>query len=116
MFGRKSEKIDPDQFELTLEDIETAIAQVEAEGEANPLVMPTQTATPRKANRGSLPRHLPRIEEVIEPESTLCDCGCERDSSRSPAVSIVTDHIDQSLPPLPFHHMDGSLECSRKVG
>lgn len=78
MFGRKSEKIDPDQFELALEDIETAIAQVEAEGEANPLVTPTQTATPRKANRGSLPRHLPRIEEVIEPESTLCDCGCER--------------------------------------
>ena len=28
MFGRKSEKIDPDQFELALEDIETAIAQV----------------------------------------------------------------------------------------
>lgn len=71
MFGRKSEKIDPDQFELALEDIETAIAQVEAEGEANPLVTPTQTATPRKANRGSLPRHLPRIEEVIEPESTV---------------------------------------------
>ena len=78
LFGRKSEKADPDQFELALEDIEAAIAQVEAEGEANPLVMPTQTATPRKANRGSLPRHLPRIEEVIEPESTLCDCGCER--------------------------------------
>jgi hypothetical protein len=75
MSGRKSEKIDPDQFELALEDIETAIAQVEAEGEANPLVTPTQTATPRKANRGSLPRHLPRIEEVIEPESTLCGCG-----------------------------------------
>jgi transposase len=78
MFGRKSEKIDPDQFELALEDIETAIARVEAEGEANPLVTPTRTSTPRKANRGSLPRHLPRIEEVTEPESTLCDCGCAR--------------------------------------
>jgi len=78
MFGRKSEKIDPDQFELALEDIETAIARVEAEGEANPLVTPTRTSTPRRANRGSLPRHLPRIEEVIEPESTLCDCGCAR--------------------------------------
>lgn len=78
MFGRKSEKIDPDQFELALEDIETAIARVEAEGEANPLVTPTQTLTPRKANRGSLPKHLPRIEEVIEPESTTCDCGHER--------------------------------------
>lgn len=33
---------------------------------------------PRKANRGSLPKHLPRIEEVIAPESTVCECGCER--------------------------------------
>jgi len=78
MFGRKSEKIDPDQFELALEDIETAIARVEAEGEANPLVTPTQTSKPRKANRGSLSKHLPRIEEMIEPESTICDCGHER--------------------------------------
>ncbi|WP_370204845.1 IS66 family transposase [Pararhodobacter marinus] len=78
MFGRKSEKIDPDQFELALEDIETAIALVETEGEANPLVTPTRTSTPRKTNLGSLPKHLPRIEEVIEPESTVCDCGHER--------------------------------------
>lgn len=78
MFGRKSEKMDPDQFELALEDIETAIALVETEGEANPLVTPTRASTPRKTNRGSLPKHLPRIEEVIEPESTVCDCGHER--------------------------------------
>lgn len=78
LFGRKSEKIDPDQFELALEDIETAIALVENEGEANPLVTPTRTSKPRKANRGSLPKHLPRIEEVIEPESTTCNCGHER--------------------------------------
>jgi len=78
MFGPKSEKTDPDQFELALEDIEAGIAQVEAEGEANPLVTPTQTSKPRKTNRGSLPQHLPRIEEVIEPESTICDCGHER--------------------------------------
>ncbi|MGS5047549.1 MULTISPECIES: IS66 family transposase [unclassified Mameliella] len=80
MFGRKSEKMDPDQFELALEDIETAIALVETEGEgeANPLVTPTRASAPRKTNRGSLPKHLPRIEEVIEPESTVCDCGHER--------------------------------------
>ena len=29
-------------------------------------------------NRGSLPKHLPRIEEVIEPDSTRCCCGAER--------------------------------------
>lgn len=78
MFGRKSEKADPDQFEPALEDIEALIALVEAEGEANPLVTPTQTAKPRNANRGSLPKHLPRIEEVIAPDSTACVCGTER--------------------------------------
>ncbi len=78
LFGRKSEKVDPDQFELALEDIETGIAQIEAEGEANPLVTPTRTSAPRQSNRGSLPKHLPRIEEVIEPDSTICGCGSER--------------------------------------
>ena len=59
MFGRKSEKIDPDQFELALADIETAIAAIHAEEEAvdPPKVRP---AKPRNANRGSLPKHLPR--------------------------------------------------------
>ena len=30
---------------------------------------------PRAANRGSLPGHLPRIEEVIAPEGLTCACG-----------------------------------------
>ncbi len=78
MFGCKSEKVDPDQFELALEDLETGIARVEAEGEANPMVMPTRTSKPRNTNRGSLPKHLPRIEEVIAPEEIACACGTER--------------------------------------
>ena len=32
-------------------------------------------AKPRAANRGALPKHLPRIEEVIEPDSLICGCG-----------------------------------------
>ena len=35
LFGAKSEKIDPAQYELELEDIEMAIAQVEAEIDAD---------------------------------------------------------------------------------
>jgi transposase len=30
---------------------------------------------PRVINRGSLPKHLPRSEQVIEPESSVCACG-----------------------------------------
>ena len=34
-FGRRSEKSDPDQFELALEDLETAIATIHAEEDAD---------------------------------------------------------------------------------
>lgn len=73
-FGRKSEKIDPDQFELALEDLETAIAEVHAEEDADNRES-RRPAKPRSTNRGALPRHLPRIEEVIQPESLTCGCG-----------------------------------------
>jgi transposase len=76
MFGRKSEKTDPEQYDLALEDIETAIAAVHAEDEVDALPHPPLRASkPRHANRGALPKHLPRIEEVIEPESLVCSCG-----------------------------------------
>lgn len=77
LFGRKSEKACPDQLELALEDIETAVETLNAAEEADEQQV-TGKPRSRKANRGSLPRHLPRIEEVIEPESTTCDCGHER--------------------------------------
>jgi len=77
LFGRKSEKTDPDQFELALEDIETAVECLQAAEEADERLV-TGKPRPRKANWGSLPKHLPRIEEVIEPESTICVCGCAR--------------------------------------
>ena len=56
MFGSKSEKADPDQYLLALEDIETAIAMVHAENEA---IDPLKTQ-PRKrnANRGALPKNF----------------------------------------------------------
>ncbi|TWC81423.1 transposase [Rhizobium sp. SJZ105] len=73
-FGRKSEKTDPDQFDLALEDLETAMAAIHAEDEAD-VPAGNRIAKARAINRGSLPKHLPRIEEVIEPESLICACG-----------------------------------------
>ncbi|MEO4045083.1 IS66 family transposase [Hoeflea sp. CAU 1731] len=73
-FGRKSERRDPDQFDLALEDLETAIAAVHAEEEADSSDS-RRTPKRRSVNRGSLPKHLPRIKEVIEPESLICSCG-----------------------------------------
>lgn len=77
LFGARSEKTCPEQFELALEDIEATQAMVHAEDEADDRKI-SDKPRPRKANRGSLPKHLPRIEEVIEPDCTICECGCER--------------------------------------
>lgn len=74
VFGRKSEKTDADQFDLALEDLETAMAVIHAEDEADAPVG-SRVTKPRAINRGSLPKHLPRVEEVIEPESLICVCG-----------------------------------------
>ena len=76
LFGAKSEKIDPAQYELELEDIETAIAQVEAEIDADARTAPVRPPKQRQTNRGSLPKHLERVEVVIEPERS-CTCGAE---------------------------------------
>ena len=73
-FGRRSEKLDPDQLNLGLEDVEQAIAETEAQQEkADPAVKRARVQT-RRAARGSLPEHLPRVEIVIEPETTACAC------------------------------------------
>lgn len=73
-FGRKSERTDPDQFDLALEDLETAMAVIHAEDEAD-TPGGNRIAKRRGINRGSLPGHLPRVEEVIEPEILICACG-----------------------------------------
>lgn len=79
LFAAKSEKIAPDQLELALEDIETAISVVQADRDAGPMPAPKQDKTPRRANRGNLPKHLERIEEIITPVDQACACcGTER--------------------------------------
>jgi transposase len=92
LFGRKSEKLDPDQFELALEDIETGISAIEAEKEAHP-AGPAAPKRPRAANRGSLPKHLPRIEVVIEPETTTCGCGAD--------LHVIGEDVSERLDVIP---------------
>ena len=66
-FGRSSERLDPDQLQLALEEVEQALAQAEAEIEKR-AVLPSRAAKPRSGERQSLPAHLPRVEVVITPE------------------------------------------------
>jgi transposase len=75
-FGRRSEKLDADQLQLALEDIEQAVAGNEAEAEKRNPKLRAERSRRRRETRPSLPAHLPRIEVTIAPESTLCPC-CE---------------------------------------
>ncbi|HET7384161.1 MAG TPA: IS66 family transposase [Pseudolabrys sp.] len=73
-FGRKSERLSEDQLALVLEELETANAKTEEEEEKKDEDLKRERAKKRRANRGALPAHLQRIEQVIEPQSTLCPC------------------------------------------
>lgn len=70
-FGRRSEQLDPEQFELALEDIETALAEAE---QARDKASRAAAGRPRKTNRGSLPAHLERIEQTLDVEDKACPC------------------------------------------
>ena len=63
-FGRKSEQFDPDQLQLGLEDVETALGAARAAREAG--TVQSKGDRPRKTNRGSLPAHLERIEQIVD--------------------------------------------------
>jgi transposase len=70
-FGRRSEQLDPDQLRLALEEGEIAGAHEQATAEKQ---MKASRPRPEPGERKSLPAHLPRIEVVIEPETTSCPC------------------------------------------
>ncbi len=70
-FGRRSEQLDTDQFELALEEVETALAEAE---HARDKASRAPAERPRKTNRGSLPAHLERIEQVVDIDDKACPC------------------------------------------
>jgi transposase len=74
LYGKKSEKLDADERQLAFEDLEVAVAEAEAAPPSTP--SRARSAAGAKRNLGRLPEELPRREVVIEPESTLCPCGC----------------------------------------
>ena len=73
-FGPRSEKIDPDQLALMLEDVEQAIAASAAQAESQTEDQPAKTPIQRKrqVNRGALPKHLPREDVVVDIADKSC--------------------------------------------
>ncbi|WP_187431444.1 hypothetical protein ROLI_048090 (plasmid) [Roseobacter fucihabitans] len=77
LYGKKSEKLADDDRQLAFEDLEVALAEVEEKkSEQSPDEEKPKRKKIAKRNRGNLPEGLPRIEQVIEPDSLDCPCGC----------------------------------------
>ena len=79
VFGARSEKLAvvvADQLALDLDDVATDVTPPAAANDDH--VQPAgATGKPRKKaqrNIGALPKHLPRCEQVIEPETMACPC------------------------------------------
>ncbi len=73
-FGRRAESLPVDQLLLGLEEAEQAEAADEAETEAAAPAKRSARTAERRANRGALPKHLPRIETVVDVEDKSCPC------------------------------------------
>jgi transposase len=99
-FGSKSEKLNPDQYNLVLEDVEIAEGVLQAAQEKAEALIKGRSSTgtgSRGRNRGALPAHLPRVERLIEPKSTLCPCGCGEMAKIGEDVSERLDVIPAQL-------------------
>ena len=75
-YGKRSEKLTPDERQLAFEDLEIAVAEAQAQSDAVEMTTPRKKRKPPQRNLGNLPEHLDRIEVVIEPDSITCPCGC----------------------------------------
>jgi transposase len=76
LYGKRSEKLDADERQLCFEDLEVAVAEAEEHQARLKDDTPRKKTAKPKRNLGNLPEDLPRIENIVEPDSILCPCGC----------------------------------------
>lgn len=91
-FGRRSERLDPDQLALALalEDLDADIGRIEARA---PITI-TPPSTP--ARRKPLPEHLPGEDRLLDVEAAVCACGGALHSIGE-SVSEQLDWVPASL-------------------
>src|SRR5689334_5229099 len=96
-YGRKSERIDPEQLQLALEGLEQDAGAVAAAQEAaeTPVETKTRTRRPPQRNRGHLPAHLERYEVVLDVADKTCPC-C------GGAMHVIDEDVAEQLDVVPL--------------
>ena len=101
IFGKRSERLATlvaEQLALELDDLETGATPPAAANDDVPAAKLSDK--PRKKARrniGALPKHLPRCEQVMEPEATACPCCQGQLHKIGEDVSEVLDVIPAIL-------------------
>jgi transposase len=93
-FGRRAERLDDDQLQLGLEDLNTDLARIEAS-----LPLPqARTDTPKAQDeRPSLPAHLAREDMRLDVEHQACACCGGTLHLIGETVSEMLDHVPARL-------------------
>jgi transposase len=101
IFGKRSERLAAlvaEQLALELGDLETsATPPVPANDDAPAAKPPGQPRKKARRNIGALPKHLPRCEQVLEPDTTACPCCQGRLHKIGEDVNEVLDVIPAIL-------------------
>jgi transposase len=100
IFGKRSERLAAitEQLALELGDVETGVTPpAPANDDAPAAKAPGKPRKKAKRNIGALPKHLPRCEQVIEPDATACPCCQGRLHRIGEDVSEVLDVIPAIL-------------------
>ena len=90
-FGRRSERLDADQFALALEDLDSDIGRAEASGPQGAVEI-----ADRRPRRKALPDHLPREEVVMDVANDACPCCGGVLHSIGESVSEMLDWVPAS--------------------
>ncbi len=95
-FGRRSERLDGDQLQLGLEDLDAEIARAEA---GLPPEAPSKEPKPRRISddRPSLPDHLPREDVKLDIDAGVCPCCGGVIHEIGETVSEMLDYVPARL-------------------
>jgi transposase len=90
-FGRRSERLDPDQYELALDDLSADLAAAEHADDGATVVKAMEVST--LARRGPLAAHLEREDIVLDVEGEKCACCGSALHSIGESVSEMLDWV-----------------------